>query len=220
MNTVEVDNMVSHIRCILDENETHTELSGISGERQLSLEDVIQSHLVSGVDAVTLLAPFSMIECSHSTARADEVLVVPTDMLKLGWVKANSWNIAISQVHDISSPLYKMAKHGRVGSVCNANNPLAFENVENLPYVGVSRTIICFPPIDSESQTQSSIMYAKKASITNGRMNVGSLLYEPSCLYIAGLVCDSMGWAKNRDYKADAMLMLGIQPQMQEQVNG
>lgn len=216
MNTVAIDTMVSHIRCLLDENETHTELAGISGERQLSLEDVINSHILAGVDTITLLAPFSMIECERSTDASGDRLVYPSDAIKIGWVKANTWNIAVTEVHSVNSQLYRMAKHGRVGSICNANNPLAFEDCD----AEGSRTIICIPSVDASLQIESGIVYAPKSRLVEGQVTVSRLLYEPSCLYVAGLVCDSMGWTKNRDYKADAVMMLGVQPQVQDQVNG
>jgi len=370
MNT-SVNTMVAHIRSILDENETNTELSGVNGVRQLTIEDVIKTHLVSGVDAITMLAPAYMIEASSSTfATTDNKLIIPSEALKVLWLKANGWNRSVTEVHDPAERLYKAAYHGRVGSVCNANSPLAFElaesfnpygsevlafkgAVETLPtyatkndvylkttnnhtykctltgnehsgtyefdtYAGdmiegedavyaleiartegeneieiygetytikkvlhssgeyifeaweddqcdkyltwesgafglelksqdfsnsvitivevsiistysdlgvlptnetTARVIQCFP---SPSGTPKGwIQYAKKAVMTSTSINVSTKLYEPSCLYIAGLVCDSLGLAKNRDYKQDAMLMLGIQMQSPGQnVNG
>lgn len=186
----QVSDIVTEVKVVLDRNNASPSLD-IGEEDALSIDEIIESRVLTAAAYIALMAPLSLIDNSKPLtgipviAGGVGVLSLPSDFLRLHDFGMQSWQGRVTVIDD-KDPLYAQQK-SRYGGV-RGNKQAPVVAVVNHGNQWELELYSC----ESGDQVKHGSYIAIPAK-ANGRIDLSQRLKDTVVYYIAYLTCLSMG---------------------------
>lgn len=133
MNT-NVDDLLKEVRVVLDHNNTSTALADIGDVDTLSIDELIESCLVSASRIVETNAPFNLLDRGEpfsgtiywpeAVGKGSGHIQLPDDFLRLVCFQMSDWSRPVNEVITDESPEYAMQSSRYAGIRGNPQRPV------------------------------------------------------------------------------------------------
>lgn len=235
MEIQKADDMVTHIRAIMEQSQNPEELVAMNDVKTLALEELIANCLEQAVAMAVDNADeslfetldvkiFSKVSATEDATEDDDAdddteeinddgtITAPADLQRMILISADSWTGVVRQIYDQSSPLYRICNNKYIKSAGVNDRPAAFYDFND----SGKKVIKLYPDAtQSAKMVYISRPELKKVTPATGSSYQGiacdKLLYEGACFYCAFLVAMTQGWANATYYRQEAVQALRAQ---------
>lgn len=206
-----VAELVSEVRMAMDLNSPSESLLAADTDAQ-SLDALIESKIEDAARVITSKAPMGLLDI-HKDFSRDTIEWLDTekktgrielvdDFLRLGSFRMSDWPYAVHTYITADSPLYALQKSKFAGVRGNPEKPVVA--VVSVAHSRMLEFYSCNGVVDGEEPVVAEASYIPAPVITNGKIEIGTLIKNAVVYYCAYLVCLTLGEADR------AALFLGI----------
>lgn len=193
-----LDRIMRDVRVCLDENRTDNALLDAGDSETLTLDEIIRSKVLQGVDYVHSLAPYRLLEQGHNfEGAADTVywgelesgwVLLPEDFMRLVVFEMSDWERPVYVPITVDSAEYKKQR----------SRVKALRGVAQRPVCAVVQRpeglALEFYSCKTTEATISKAVYIPHAEIdAHGGVNISERCYRAAIIEIAGLVLTAVG---------------------------
>ena len=190
-----LDRIIEDVRVCLDETRTSGALQGVSDTETLTLDELIRSKVLEGVDAVHLKVPYWMLEQGHLFGDGifwqdmeSGYVLLPDDFLRLVVFEMSDWERPVYTAISTDNPLYAIQRSRIKAIRGTAQRPVCAIGVAN-----AGKTLE-FYSCKSEDATIKRSLYIPYAKIDrDGGVDISERCYTVAVKEIARLVLLTMG---------------------------
>ena len=219
------EDMVTHVRAILEQNQNPAELVAMNDVKTIAVEELIANCLEQAVAMAVDAADEGLLENldvkiykniedpeNSEYGRIEDggkTISAPNDLQRLILITADTWLGVAREIYDQSSPLYRIVNNRYIKSAGIANRPVVFSNYDD----GGKKVISLYPKVNG----QVKVVYVAKpefVTIEEGEnkskqgIPCDKMIYEGACFYCAFLVAMTQGWSNAAYYRQEAVQAL------------
>ena len=214
-----LDRIMRDVRVCLDENRIDEALLDAGDSETLTLDEIIRSKVLQGVDYVHSLAPYRLLEQGHNfdgfsdavywQDQASGFVLLPDDFLRLVVFEMSDWERPVFVPISTDDVQYKHQRSRWKGLRGTVQRPVCA--VVQRPE-GLS---LEFYSCRDEEATITRAVYIPKAAVDeNNGVDVSEKCYEAVTYAVAWLVLTTTGEAERAEVmNAKALNLLGIEKQ-------
>lgn len=225
------EDMVTHVRAILEQNQNPAELVAMNDVKTIAIEELIANCLEQAVAMAVDAADESLLENldvkiyknledledledpkNSEYGRIEDggkTISAPNDLQRLILITADTWLGVAREIYDQSSPLYRIVNNRYIKSAGIANRPVIFHNYDD----GGKKVISLYPKVNEQVKV---VYVAKPEFVTikegenNGKQGIpcDKMIYEGACFYCAFLVAMTQDWSNAAYYRQEAVQAL------------
>ena len=193
-----LDRIMRDVRVCLDENRTDSALLDAGDSETLTLDEIIRSKVLQGVDYVHSLAPYRLLEQGHNFEgfsdavywqdQASGFVLLPNDFLRLVVFEMSDWERPVFVPISTDDVQYKHQRSRWKGLRGTVQRPVCA--VVQRPE-GLS---LEFYSCRDTSASIDKAVYIPKAKIDEGGgVDISERCYRAAIIEIAGLVLTAVG---------------------------
>lgn len=191
---VQLDRLMRDVRVALDHNMNSTPLADLGDVDTLSLDDIIRSKVLEGVEQVHKVAPYHLLETGHNFGDAvywgeleSGWVLLPSDFLRLVVFEMDDWERAVYSAISVDDPEYEQQRSRYKGIRGTSQKPVCA--IATRPEGRVLEFYSC----KSTDAQVSRAVYIPYPKIVGESVDVSERCYQAVVYTVAGLTLVALG---------------------------
>ena len=191
---VQLDRLMRDVRVALDHNMNSTPLADLGDVDTLSLDDIIRSKVLEGVEQVHKAAPYHLLETGHNFGDAvywgeleSGWVLLPSDFMRLVVFEMDDWERAVYSAISVDDQEYEQQRSRYKGIRGTSQKPICA--IATRPEGRVLEFYSC----KSTDAQVSRAVYIPYPKIVDDSVDVSERCYQAVVYTVAGLTLVALG---------------------------
>lgn len=187
---VQIADIKSRVRCIMDYNQQSSELDNLEDISTLDLDTMIEESIVPGMTQVCLLAPVEKLKIARyeeetGTLTDYVTLAVPGDYLRFVSCQCVNWHYPVTELHDVGSKEHRRQFSEFEGLKATADNPVAVLCMAD-------STTMLLQMFGGKPTGKRWLDYIARPKVTEEGIDIPEAVEDAAYYTIAAFVCEML----------------------------